>query len=52
MFDEVTGQLKSNSSPVFVTLGAALYLVKVLAFRMATTLESRGYLLKDPEGRT
>jgi transposase, IS5 family len=31
MFDEVTGQLKSNSSPVFVTLGAALYLVKMLA---------------------
>jgi IclR family transcriptional regulator, KDG regulon repressor len=25
---------------------------KTLAFRMATTLESRGYLLKDPEGRT
>jgi IclR family KDG regulon transcriptional repressor len=25
---------------------------KTLAFRMATTLESRGYLLKDPEERT
>jgi IclR family KDG regulon transcriptional repressor len=25
---------------------------KTLAFRTATTLESRGYLLKDPEGRT
>src|SRR5260370_19625342 len=25
---------------------------KTLAFRMATTLEARGYLLKDPEART